>query len=99
MKPAATRLLFLAAVTALPLGVLAADATPHDAGKDLPSFETLDADHNGIITLPEITVHPPAMAAHLKRCDTNHDQQLTHDEYDTCVAGHAAGKRPAHSGS
>ena len=62
---------------------------------ELPSYESLDANGDGIVTLPEIVVHSPPLAARVKHCDANGDEKLSREEYAACKpkATGAAGKR------
>lgn len=54
------------------------------ATDDLPSYEQLDADHDGIVTLPEVVVHYPEFAKRIARCDSNGDKTLSREEYAAC---------------
>lgn len=70
----------------------AAAVTPPN--EPLPPYDTLDADHDGIVTLPEVVVHAPHLVDRLKACDRDGDHRLTREEYARCesTAAHA----PAH---
>ncbi|PZQ13505.1 MAG: hypothetical protein DI564_11480 [Rhodanobacter denitrificans] len=76
--------------------VLAACATAQAAAPAPPPdppllpYDTLDADHDGIVTLPEITVHAPHLARRLSACDRNGDRRLTREEYARCGPAPAA---------
>lgn len=67
---------------------LALAAAPADT--TLPSYTELDKDKDGIVTLSEIDVYPPGVAARLHHCDSNKDKQVTRQEYAQCsAAAHA----------
>ena len=55
------------------------------ADTPLPSFTQLDKDKDGIVTLSEIDVYPPGVAARLHHCDTNKDHKLSQQEYAPCT--------------
>lgn len=85
------RLVLLTAV--LSLGAAsAAMATPPQTSGALPSFDEIDKDKDGIVTLPEIMVYPDPVATILKSCDADKDSKLTREEYASCkaVAGQTA---------
>lgn len=94
MFPTLPRLAALSVAGLLALSTLAtaADvpAAAAAAGKDLPTFEKLDANHDGVVTLPEIEVYPDEVVAHMKHCDANKDEKLTRAEYEGCKAPRAA---------
>ncbi len=50
----------------------------------LPQYDEVDKDKDGIVTLAEIEVYPPAIAARLRNCDTNKDSKLSREEYAHC---------------
>ncbi len=52
----------------------------------LPTFDEMDKDMDGIVTLPEIMVYPDPVATVVKSCDANHDSKLTREEYASCKA-------------
>ena len=56
------------------------------ADTPLPSFTQLDKDKDGIVTLSEIDVYPPGVAARLHHCDSNKDKQVSRQEYAQCSA-------------
>lgn len=88
-------LLVCAAALSACAAAQAAAPTDPDAESPLPAYDTLDADHDGVVTLPEITVHAPHLARRLATCDRNGDRRLTRQEYARCgpvPAAHA----PAH---
>ncbi|WP_067644621.1 hypothetical protein [Dokdonella koreensis] len=91
-----TRPLRMLALAATLLGCAAAQAAAPAAhpNEPLPPYETLDTDHDGIVTLPEVVVHAPHLAERLKACDRNGDHRLTREEYARCEAG--ASHAPAH---
>ena len=62
---------------------LALAAAPAEAA--LPSYTALDKDKDGIVTLSEIDVYPPGVAARLHHCDTNKDHKLSQQEYAQCT--------------
>ncbi|WP_305805199.1 hypothetical protein [Stenotrophomonas sp. YIM B06876] len=60
----------------------------------LPAYNEMDKDKNGVVTLPEIDVYPPEIAARLRQCDTNKDLKLSREEYDRCeMAAHHPAKK------
>lgn len=63
---------------------LAQAAPPADTS--LPSYTQLDKDKDGIVTLSEIDVYPPGVAARLHHCDSNKDHKLSQQEYAQCTA-------------
>jgi hypothetical protein len=88
------RLLACAAALAACASAHAA-APPPPPDPPLPAYDTLDADHDGIVTLPEITVHAPHLARRLAACDRDGDHKLTREEYARCGPAPAA-HAPAH---
>ena len=74
----------LAAVLLIGGYSLALAATPADT--TLPSYTQLDKDNDGIVTLPEMDVYPPGVAARLHHCDSNKDHKLSQQEYARCTA-------------
>ena len=64
---------------------LALAAAPADT--TLPSYTALDKDKDGIVTLSEIDVYPPGIAARLHHCDSNKDKQVSQQEYAQCTDG------------
>ena len=87
--PRAAALLVLA-LTALAASAADPPAVPPDA-KALPLYETLDANRDGIVTLPEIVVHAPSLAARIRHCDVDRDEKLTREEYAACKPKDAGG--------
>lgn len=86
----------LACATALAACVTAQAAAPApQTDPPLPAYATLDADHDGIVTLPEITVHAPHLVRRLAACDRNDDHKLTREEYARCGPAPAT-HAPAH---
>lgn len=83
------------AAALLACAALAASAaeTPQTegGGTDLPSYEALDTDRNGTVTLPEIVVHGPELTRRLKACDADHDEKLTRAEYAACLKAESHG--------
>ena len=83
-----------AALFALALTAFAASAADPPAPTDtqaLPLYETLDANRDGIVTLPEIVVHAPSLAERIKHCDIDRDDKLTREEYAACKPKDARG--------
>ncbi|MGE8232045.1 MAG: hypothetical protein ACN6OR_01585 [Stenotrophomonas sp.] len=74
----------LAAVLLIGGYSLALAAPPADT--TLPSYTELDKDKDGIVTLSEIDVYPPGVAARLQHCDSNKDHKLSQREYAQCTA-------------
>ena len=70
-------------------------ASPPQSKPTLPSFDEIDKDKDGIVTLPEIMVYPDNIATILKSCDANHDSKLTRDEYASCKAVTDQAPKPA----
>lgn len=81
--------LFLAA--AIIAGVAStATAADKTAPPPLPDYDAIDKNKDGIVTLAEIDVYPPAIAARLHKCDTDKDKTLSREEYARCErAAHA----------
>ncbi|EKT4089323.1 TPA: hypothetical protein UMF52_001660 [Stenotrophomonas maltophilia] len=52
--------------------------------KLIPSYESLDKDKDGIVTLAEVDAVAPDWAERLHACDTDRDKTLTSGEYDVC---------------
>ncbi|HDS1578003.1 hypothetical protein [uncultured Stenotrophomonas sp.] len=52
--------------------------------KLIPSYESLDKDKDGIVTLAEVDAVAPDWAERLHACDTDRDQKLSRGEYDVC---------------
>ena len=71
-----------------------AAAEPAAADK-LPPYETLDANKDGIVTLPEITVFSPPLAKRIQHCDSNGNKTLSRAEYAACQPKPAAKPAPA----
>lgn len=89
------RLLACTAVLAACAAAQAATPATPEPDSPLPAYDTLDADHDGLVTLPEITVHAPHLTRRLAACDRNGDRRLTHEEYARCASVPAA-HAPAH---
>jgi len=70
-------------------------ASPPQSKPALPSFDEIDKDKDGIVTLPEIMVYPDNVAKILKSCDADHDSKLTRDEYASCKAVTDQAAKPA----
>ncbi|PTR34818.1 hypothetical protein C8J98_10175 [Luteibacter sp. OK325] len=70
-------------------------ASPPQSKPTLPSFDEIDKDKDGIVTLPEIMVYPDNVAKILKSCDADHDSRLTRDEYASCKAVTDQAAKPA----
>ena len=52
--------------------------------KLIPSYESLDKDKDGIVTLAEVDAVAPDWAERLHACDTDRDKKLSPGEYDVC---------------
>jgi len=65
-----------------------ANAAPDDSAaaesRELPPYESLDANGDGVVTLPEIVVHSPPLARRIKHCDANGDDTMSRAEYAAC---------------
>ena len=59
---------------------------------ELPPYESLDANGDGVVTLPEIVVHSPPLARRIKHCDANGDEKLSRAEYAGCKPKDVSGK-------
>ncbi len=78
--------------------VAATPADPSPAANGLPSFEAVDSNHSGIITIPELKVYPSKVERRIRSCDRNKDNVLTRKEYAACVrVGDPPSKPPAAS--
>lgn len=85
MKPHPNRLrVSTCALLLVSAAALADPPTQTAATDDLPSYEQLDADHDGIVTLPEVVVHYPQFSKRIARCDSNGDKTLSREEYAAC---------------
>lgn len=60
----------------------AAVAKAAEAAK--PSYEALDSNQDGVVTLPEVVVKAPVLAARIRHCDLDHDSALSRAEYAAC---------------
>jgi hypothetical protein len=82
------RPVLLAATAALALLSLAAQAKdapkPAAAAATLPSYESLDSNGDGVVTLPEVTVRAPELAKRIAHCDADRDSKLSREEYAAC---------------
>lgn len=87
------------------VSVGASAASPRQAaasppGADgLPPYDSLDTDKDGIVTLPEVIVRSPSLAARIAHCDTNGDKRLSKEEYAACHPRPAAQSKAAASAS
>lgn len=88
------RLAFLAVVLSLGVSGAALASPPQKTGA-LPSFDEMDKDKDGIVTLSEIMVYPDPIATIVKSCDADHDSKLTRDEYASCKAVSERATKPA----
>ncbi|HXO99115.1 MAG TPA: hypothetical protein VN813_01370 [Luteibacter sp.] len=70
-------------------------AAPPQKAAALPSFEEMDKDNDGIVTLPEIMVYPDPIASIVKSCDADNDSKLTRAEYASCEAVTKPSRKPA----
>lgn len=76
--------------------VAAPSAHPSPAADNLPSFEAVDSDHSGTITMPELRVYPSRIERRIRSCDRNKDNVLTRKEYAACLrVGDPPRKPPA----
>lgn len=76
-----------AAACALLVVCAAAQAAPATAAHPaaaLPKYESLDANGDGVVTLPEVVVKAPEWANRIRHCDTDKDQALSRGEYAAC---------------
>ena len=55
-----------------------------NADKSPPDFQAVDVQKRGYITLAEANQHT-WLQENFARCDTNHDGQLTREEYSKCI--------------
>lgn len=83
MRPSLALYPLLAAM-ALSFGPVFVAAAASKAPEPLPTYEQLDKDKDGIVTMSEVDVYPPGVAARLHRCNTDKDQQLSREEYARC---------------
>lgn len=60
----------------------AAVAKAAEAAK--PSYESLDANKDGVVTLPEVVVKAPDLASRIRHCDLDHNSALSRAEYAAC---------------
>lgn len=49
-----------------------------------PSYESLDSNKDGVVTLPEVVVTAPDLASRIRHCDLDHDSALSRAEYAAC---------------
>ncbi|MBW8811640.1 MAG: hypothetical protein JF591_23080 [Lysobacter sp.] len=49
-----------------------------------PSYESLDSNKDGVVTLPEVVVKAPDLAARIRHCDLDHNSALSRAEYAAC---------------
>ncbi|MFK3649453.1 hypothetical protein ACI2IY_13615 [Lysobacter enzymogenes] len=94
------RIAVFAATAALALSVLPAFAAPPKpapppAAAALPSYESLDSNGDGVVTLPEVTVRAPELAKRIVHCDADRDRRLSREEYAACKPAPAP---PPHAG-
>ena len=76
--------------------VAAPPADPSPAVDSLPNFETVDSNHSGTITMPELKVYPSRIERRIRSCDRNKDNVLTRKEFAACVrVGDPPSKPPA----
>ena len=82
----------LAALAMMTAVAYAADAkNPSTAGNTDQQFNAIDADQDGVLTLPEIEVYGgKALAKRLQKCDTNKDTKISREELIACkISAHA----------
>ena len=94
MNAVSARLAFSSLILSLGFAGMAF-ASPPQSKPTLPSFDEIDKDKDGIVTLPEIMVYPDNVAKILKSCDADHDSKLTRDEYASCKAVTDQAAKPA----
>lgn len=58
---------------------------PAAQASTLPAYEHLDANRDGIVTLPEIDVYSNSFGARVHHCDADHNKRMSRDEYMTCT--------------
>jgi hypothetical protein len=82
-----TRTLLIAAAALIPLAGIAADNTtqPATPAGQTGSFDTLDANKDGRISMPEASADP-RLVEQFSSADKNGDGYLDNAEYDTSVA-------------
>ena len=70
--------------------VAATSAFAHDGYHHRPTFQELDKDGNGVLTLDEVTGACQARAtARFTKLDANHDGQVTQDEIAAARQAHS----------
>jgi hypothetical protein len=85
-----TRLLAAAVVALIPLAGIAADAKtkpapkPQAAESNAPSFDTLDANKDGRISMPEASADPRLVES-FSTADKNGDGYLDSSEYESAA--------------
>ena len=85
IRYAALSVLLLAGAQAHAQAVNAAPENPAaSASGELPPYESLDANGDGVVTLPEIVVRSPPLARRVKHCDANGDDTMSREEYAAC---------------
>ncbi|SDY82322.1 hypothetical protein SAMN04487939_106266 [Lysobacter sp. yr284] len=80
------------ALSCLPVWAAAPKPAPPSAATALPSYESLDGNGDGVVTLPEVTVRAPELAKRIVHCDGDRDRRLSRKEYAACKPA------PAHAG-
>ena len=88
----------LVAIAFVSFGAFAAPpedgATSAPDADALPPYDSLDANKDGIVTLPEVVVYSPSLAARITHCDTNGDKHLSREEYAACHPKTSAPSKP-----
>jgi len=91
-----TRLALFAALLSLAVASSAFASPPlPQKTAALPTFDEMDKDKDGIVTLTEIMVYPDPVAKVVKSCDGDHDEKLTREEYASCKAAADYPVKPA----
>lgn len=89
-------LLVLALSSIAAQGASPASANAGPPSDAVPSYEELDANKDGIVTLPEVVVHNPALAKRIAHCDSDNNKVLSRKELAACHPKHA-GAAVAHA--
>jgi hypothetical protein len=74
----------LIAFAGLQAGMDAQAAVAKAAEAAKPSYESLDTNKDGVVTLPEVVVKAPDLAPRIRHCDLDHNSTLSRAEYAAC---------------
>lgn len=74
----------LIAVAGLRAGTDAQAAVAKTTEAAKPSYDSLDSNKDGVVTLPEVVVKAPDLAARIRHCDLDHNSALSRAEYAVC---------------